>query len=171
MNTFAKKLREKAAQKPETAHLHHEAILTDPDVLLWIDLKEVTIDELNNNKLQHIAVANKPGSYEGICLWFTCTFPCTVKEPVILSTGSEDPKTHWKQTIIVLPESIRVEESEPISYEISVKRSQEDKRKYNIELIMLDPEQIEHPEYCTCHMTKCILKRAVIEQYEQNTGS
>lgn len=171
MATFATRLRKNASDKPETEYIEPDSILAEPDVLMWIDLKDVSKDELNAISLQHVAVANKAGKYQGICLWFTCTFPCTVKEPVILSTGPEDPKTHWKQTLIVLPQSIPVEELEPIPYKITVKRTDENNRRYNIELAMLNPEDIEHPEYCMCHMTKCILKRAVIQQYEQNVNT
>lgn len=35
---------------------------------------------------------------------------------------------------------------------------------------MLDPEEVEHPEFCSCHMTKCILVNAMIEKYERGEG-
>nr|XP_023022687.1 probable protein arginine N-methyltransferase 6.1 [Leptinotarsa decemlineata] len=105
---------------------------------------------------------------DGICLWFTCNFPSKFSEPVILSTEPESPPSHWKQTTIVLPTNIQVEESTPMAYDLLLRRSSVDKRKYTIEVTMLDPSEVEHPEYCLCHLTKCILVRAMLEKYEKD---
>ncbi|XP_064211841.1 protein arginine N-methyltransferase 6 isoform X1 [Tribolium castaneum] len=169
MKSFSEKLRTEASHKPSTVSVAKEHILADPEVLLWIDLREVTQKEVDGFKVQHIAVATKAGKYQGICLWFTCTFPSFVTEPVTLSTAPEDPETHWKQTTIVLPTEIQVEQKAPIAYELSLARAQENPRRYNIEVTMLDPAEVEHPEYCACHMTKCILVWAMLEKYEKES--
>lgn len=169
MQYLGKKLREETVSKPRTAVVFADHLLADPEVVTWLDLREVTLDEVQSIKLSHLAVANKNGKYQGICLWFTCTFPSFLNEPVILSTAPEDPETHWKQITIVLPTEVEVEEGAPIAYELSLTRSNEDMRRYNIDLVMLDSEEIEHPEYCGCYMTKCILAKAVLENYEKNS--
>ncbi|XP_044264313.1 protein arginine N-methyltransferase 6 [Tribolium madens] len=169
MKSFSEKLRSEASHKPSTVSVAPEDILADSEVVLWIDLREVTLEEISGCKVQHVAVATKPGKYQGICLWFTCTFPSFATEPVTLSTSPEDPETHWKQTTIVLPTEIEVEEKSPIAYELSLARTTENPRRYNIELGMLDPAEVDHPEYCTCHMTKCILVRAMLEKYEMES--
>ncbi|KAK9688568.1 hypothetical protein QE152_g35226 [Popillia japonica] len=168
MKSFASKLRIQASQKPDTTVVKPDQILAEPEVVLWIDLREVTVEDLHCIKVQHIAVANKQGKYQGICIWFTCTFPSSSTEPVILSTDPDEEETHWKQTTVVLPNEADVQESEPIAYELVLTRSENNDRHYNIEVIMLDPEEVEHPEYCSCHMTKCILVRAMLEKYENN---
>lgn len=166
MKSFSEKLRSEAPHKPSTTLVSPDDILSDSEVVLWIDLREVTLEEISSFKAQHVAVSNKAGKYQGICLWFTCTFPSFSTEPVTLSTSPEDPETHWKQTTIVLPTEIEVEEKSPIAYELSLARTSENVRRYNIEVTMLDPEEVDHPEYCGCHMTKCILVRAMLEKYE-----
>lgn len=35
---------------------------------------------------------------------------------------------------------------------------------------MLDPDEIEHPQFCSCFMTKCILVNAMLEKYERGEG-
>ncbi|KAF2900191.1 hypothetical protein ILUMI_05986 [Ignelater luminosus] len=171
MTRFSDKLKAQTCQSPKIMTVKSDDVLSDPEVLLWIDLREITVEELNLSKIRHLAVVDKPGNYQGICLWFACAFPATDTEPVYLSTDPDEGETHWKQTVIVLPADIPVEEGTPIPYEISIKRSEEDHRKYTIEVQMLDDEAIEHPEYCTCFKTRCILARAVLEKYEQNSFS
>ncbi|XP_022920816.2 protein arginine N-methyltransferase 6 [Onthophagus taurus] len=166
MKSFSTKLRAQASQKPDTSIVKPDQILGDPEVVLWIDLREVTIEDLDCIKAQHIAVANKEGRYQGICIWFTCMFPSSSTEPVILSTDPDEIPTHWKQTTVVLPSEALVEKSEPMAYELLLVRSTSNERHYTIEVVMLDPEEVEHPEYCSCHMTKCILVRAMLEKYE-----
>lgn len=166
MKSFASKLRENASKKPITIVVHPDHIIADPEVVAWLDLKEITTKDLDNLNMRHVAVANRPGKYQGICLWFSCTFPSTNFEPVILSTEPGSEETHWKQTVIVLPEEILIEEEKrPIAYELDLKKSQGDCRKYQIQFTMLDEETVEHPEYCTCYMTKCILARAVLDKF------
>lgn len=96
-------------------------------------MREVSQNDLNAINFRHVAVSNKVASYEGICLWFTCTFPFPKGpdnlEPVTLSTEPEEPETHWKQTLIVLPNSTKVEVGTPICYDLSMKRSEESSRR------------------------------------------
>ncbi|XP_057661041.1 uncharacterized protein LOC130896761 [Diorhabda carinulata] len=166
MSSLGSKLRQQAHQKPLCESLDPEYILSESDTVLWIHLQDVTLEEVKYIESNHIAVARKKGKYEGICLWFSCTFPSKTTEPVELSTEPGEPITHWKQTIIVLPLSLDVEEGSPVAYSLVLKRSSENNRIYNIEVTMLDPSEVEHPEYCLCHMTKCILVRKMFEKYE-----
>lgn len=168
MKSFAQKLRHQASQKPVTAIIKSDHILAIPEAFCWFDLKEVKVSDLDMITVKHIFVSTKAARYQGISIWFTCTFPSSVTEPVILSTDPDDEPTHWKQTTIVLPEEVAVEEGEPIAVEVNLKRTTESERRYNIEVTMLDPNEIDHPEYCSCYMTKCILAKAVLKKYENN---
>ncbi|KAJ8942594.1 hypothetical protein NQ318_006224 [Aromia moschata] len=167
MRHFGLKLRENASTRPITETVSPEAMLCDPEVVVWLDLREVTVDDVKTMEMRHVAVANKTGKYQGICLWFSCTFPSRLTEPVTLSTDPEEPPTHWKQTIVVLPSDIQVEKGTPIAYDLQLARSEENNRRYAIEVTMLHPDEVEHPEYCTCYLTKCILVRAMLDKYEK----
>ncbi|KAF5307604.1 hypothetical protein FQR65_LT06760 [Abscondita terminalis] len=143
MVKFCNKLKLKSLHSPIIMEVEPEHLLSDPEILLWLDMREVTLDDIKCSKIQHLAVVDKPGGrYQGICLWFTCSFPAALVEPVVLSTHPEDPKTHWKQTVVSLPTDISVEKGYPIAYEITIKRSETDKRKYGLEVEMLDPDDI-----------------------------
>ncbi|KAF5301372.1 hypothetical protein FQA39_LY10770 [Lamprigera yunnana] len=149
MVSFCKELRSKCLNSPLIVSVKPEHLLSEPEIILWLDLREVTIGDINCNKIQHLAVVDKPGRYQ---------------EPVVLSTHPEEPITHWKQTIVVLPINLLVEIGEPLAYEIIFERSILDNRKYCLKVEMLDVDEVPHPEYCNCFKTKCILAKAILEK-------
>lgn len=167
MKSFGKKLRAEAAHKPIMETISPQHLLAEPEVVCFLDLREITHEDTNSFKLHHLAVVNKHARYQGICLWFACTFPSYTTEPVTLSTEPGEPDTHWKQTVVVLPGEVEVDVGSPVAYEISLNRSSDSERRYEIEVSVQDPDEIEHPEYCSCYMTKCILVRAMLENYER----
>ncbi|XP_044745394.1 protein arginine N-methyltransferase 6 [Coccinella septempunctata] len=167
MNTFGEKIRNEASKKPVISTVEADCLLSDPEIVTWIDLKQVTQEELKSIEAEHLVVCNKSGKYQGICLWFSCTFPSQDTEPITLSTSPEDSETHWKQTTIVLPTEIEVETGAPVAFKLSMKASEDSYRKYNLEVTMQDPNEIQHPEYCPCYMTKCIVVRAMLDKYEK----
>lgn len=169
MQCFARHFRETIATIPDIHMIEPNNILSEPKTIFWIDLNDVTPEELDTVFTQEIFSARRKGLYQGVALWFSCQFPNKVnkKERVVLSTGPKNEPTHWKQTVIVLPTETIVEEGEPIAFELIIKRSNQDRRRYTIEFTMMDPEKVTHPEPCDCHMTKCIIIKKMLEQYEQ----
>lgn len=168
MKTFGKELRNEASKKPLISSVEEDCLLSDPEIVTWIDLKQTTQEELKTIESDHLVVCNKSGNYQGICLWFSCSFPSQDSEPVTLSTSPEDLETHWKQTVIVLPTNIEVEPGSPIAFTLSLKTPEDNFRKYNLEVTMKDPNEVQHPEYCPCYMTKCIVIKAMLEKYEKD---
>lgn len=61
-----------------------------------------------------------------------------------------------------------MEKETPMAYDLFLRRSTENNRRYTIEVILLDPAEVDHPEYCLCHLTKCILTRAMLSKYEND---
>ncbi|XP_026823648.1 probable protein arginine N-methyltransferase 1.2 isoform X2 [Ooceraea biroi] len=80
-----------------------------------------------------------------------------------LSTGPCNEATHWKQTAIVLPTDIEVLQHQPVAFKLTFEKDALNSRCYNIKLILLDAEEIEHDIPCNCHMTKCIVTKTYIE--------
>ncbi|CAH2089459.1 unnamed protein product [Euphydryas editha] len=147
--------------------------LLGPEVAMaWINLREDTIQDLDSYTIKHVVGASRKGEYHGVCVWFECNFPkLNSNNRVILKTGPESPATHWKQTIILLPEEQLVDEQEPIAFQLDMNRDQVYPRRYNWQLLLLDPEQVEHPVPCTCHMTNCILFETVMLQHREHAIS
>lgn len=75
--------------------------------------------------------ASKNGQYQGICVWFDCNFPrLSSRDHIVLSTGPKAKPTHWKQTVILLPDEQTVEEQEPIAFQLDMKRDINSSRRY-----------------------------------------
>lgn len=66
MTRLGTMLREQAFKKPLTELLPPENILSEPEVVDWLDLREVILGDLKDIQVRHVAVANKAGSYQGV---------------------------------------------------------------------------------------------------------
>lgn len=151
-------------KEPAVTLVKPEHLLTEPNTLAVFSLDTVTVDQLKRVTDKIISPAEKNGEYQGICLWFVVNFPSENGEFYSLSTAPGEPDTHWQQTAAILPMHLPVEEKQPIAFEITLQSRDDDPRKYNMEVTMLDPETEEHPAPCECYMTKCIVIRTYIEE-------
>ncbi|OWR53005.1 Arginine methyltransferase 8 [Danaus plexippus plexippus] len=169
LTTFAKQLRANKSSKPEVMVINKEDLIGNEVPMAWINLKEDTVEDLDCFSITHVAAVTKSAQYQGICLWFECYFPqVSSDEQIVLKTGPNSASTHWKQTVILLPDELEVEEQEPIAFQLDMKRDLSNSRRYNLEFTMLDPEEAEHPVPCSCHMTKCILIKTVMLQQDKH---
>ncbi|KAH9643635.1 hypothetical protein HF086_006111 [Spodoptera exigua] len=150
MKSFSRELRTSKGSKPEILTIKPEDLLGTEEALC----------------------ASKNGFYQGLCLWFECNFPelpnSTGDSRTVLDTSPKSPPTHWKQTVIVLPDQLEVEEGEPIAFQLEMTRADATSRRYNLLMTMLDPETIEHPLPCSCHMTTCILAKTFMMQQAEH---
>lgn len=143
--------------------LKEDDLLAQGKLLAWLDLKCITVEELELlGGEDYVSVCEKDGRFQGMCIWFTVEFP----DGTELSTAPHDEKTHWKQTVIVLPEDREVKEDEPVAYKFNLRRNPSVRRRYLMELNMLDAEEVEHDIPCDCHMTKCIVTKKYIDEHE-----
>lgn len=80
---------------------------------------------INYIMLFYFSGAKRQCVYQGIGLWFSCTFPdlCKEKPRIVLETSPFTNPTHWKQTIIVLPEERNLAAGEPIAFQLDLKRN------------------------------------------------
>ena len=156
------------SMKPEVTLLNQSDLLVEDKLLAWLDLKCISVEELNLlGGEDYVSVCKKDGKYQGMCIWFAVEFP----DGSELSTAPNDEATHWKQTIIVLPAEIEVVKNEPIAFKLELKRDASNPRRYNIELNLLDAEETEHDVPCNCHMTKCIVIRTYMEDQTNESAS
>lgn len=117
-------------------------------------------------------VSQNRGKFQGVCIWFECTFPSSetsMIDPICLSTSPKEPPTHWKQTVIAFPEDATEEIDEdgiPIAVQLKITRSADSTRRYNLQLEILDAEKEEHAMPCDCILTKCILTKQHLRSLE-----
>lgn len=164
MQSLAKAIREQKSKKPEILCLKAENLLHDGTVMAWFDLKDITLADLEELSFKEVIVIERAGRYQGVCIWFDCEFPISedAGESVVLSTSPLNPDTHWMQTVVVLPDEAHddVEPKDPVAFSLLIKRNADNRRRYNMEMTMIDREEIEHSLPCDCIMTKCILTKA-----------
>lgn len=160
MQAFGAALRAQKSLKPEIMVLPADDLLHEGTVMAWFDLNEVTLDDLNEFVFNEVTIVQRPGRYQGICLWFKVSFPTSDDgETVTLSTSPTADPTHWKQTVILLPDQYQesVEPTEPVAFNLIMRRNEENQRQYKLEVTILDANEVEHPLPCDCNLTKCIL--------------
>lgn len=163
LTSFGSMLRNQKANKPEIALISPKDLLHQGSAMQWINLRDVTSQELNIIVFKEVLAVKKAGKHQGFCIWFDCRFPAeSYEDSIVLSTSPDSAPTHWKQCVVVLPTTAceNLEENAPISFKISIRRNNESHRKYDLEVEILDPNVVEHPVPCDCHLTKCILIKA-----------
>jgi hypothetical protein len=168
MQSVGQAWRQHKSQQPQITTVSGTDLLTDPVRVCVLDLYSHSSKELESVSGKFMLPANHDGKYQGLCVWFSCVFPCLDNSfhGTVLSTAPTEPPTHWKQTVIMLPHEFDVEEGTPLAWELQLNRSAVNCRQYNIEFTELDPEEVKHPVPCMCYMTKCIVMRAFLEQNE-----
>ena len=72
---------------------------------------------------------------------------------IVLSTSPNSENTHWKQTLIFLPERLNIKKDDVLGFGIKMKPSQDNYRLYDIELTLLPKDHIQ-----------CQLLRAMMQQ-------
>lgn len=169
MSLFAYALRKSYSGRPKIMSVPAEDLLTEGHSLVAYSLKYVTTEELDDIPCKFFAVSKVDAQYEGICMWFTVTFPALSpgSQEVVLSTASDCPATHWEQTVIVLQDELIVEKDTLMIGSLKLKRSQVNPRFYDIEFEYLDPESEEHPVPCNCCHMKCKIIKAMSLQYDE----
>jgi hypothetical protein len=160
--------RKQKSQEPQIAEISGHDLLTAPAEICTLDLASVSSKEVDLVSRQFVLPARRNGKYQGLCVWFSCAFPCPAggADVTVLSTAPTEPPTHWKQALVMLPDECAVEEGAPLAWELRLQRSALDCRHYSIEFTELDPEAVRHPLPCRCYMTKCIVIRAFLEQQQ-----
>lgn len=168
MKSFAQSLRYLYLNKPKIMSIQLENVLAQNVCpIIELDLRQCQPQQLDEITVQrYMTVVEKSGTYQGVCIWFDVQFPIVEN---MLSTSPRAPRTHWKQTIIVLPTQVEVEEGDALMFNMQFKRSSSNSRHYSINLEMLDAEHEPHPNPCSCNQTKCKIVKTFLSA-TQNTS-
>ncbi|EDS34735.1 arginine n-methyltransferase [Culex quinquefasciatus] len=162
LRCFGRELRKQKSDKPEILNVEGDQLLHEGHIMAWLDLKEVSTDDLNEFDMKEVLIIQEAAS-PGRCIWFDCSFPSGTA-----TDRRRSPATHWKQSVILLPEDAceTVDKLDPIAFSLSLARNTEHRRRYNLQLTLLDAEKEEHSLPCECVMTKCILMKAHLQSME-----
>ena len=169
MNSYALELRKTYNGKPKIMRIPVGDLIAKETSVAEFHLKYVEREELDHISRKLVAVSKADTLYHGLCIWFTVTFPSLTSSgrETVLSTAPDCSRTHWKQTVLVLEEGIATEEGTLIVGNLSLKRSPENPRLYDIVFQVLDPDEEEHPIPCDCSNTRCKIVKALSDQYDE----
>ncbi|CAL8074006.1 unnamed protein product [Orchesella dallaii] len=161
----------KNRQSPVVETITSDGLMADPQLLFDLNLQTISSSSLEVFKDRRFFTMDQTGDMHAVCLWFTCTFPVVPgKEPVELSTAPWSDKTHWKQTLILLPDKLEFEEGDITGWEISLEKASliKGSRSYRIHYQCLGDDD-EHPVPCECGAVKCeIIKHYMTQSNQTN---
>ncbi|KAK3879447.1 hypothetical protein Pcinc_015980 [Petrolisthes cinctipes] len=95
--------------KPEVHDVTESDLLAEPTCVKKFNLRWVTEEEIQLFSTTTFVGITRPGAYQGLCLWFECSFDGRqyneegeeLGTVITLSTSPSSPPTHWKQTVVV----------------------------------------------------------------------
>ena len=192
-------LHQQLTKKPLIIQLGADNIASTPQEVHRFNLQTVRVDQVCRVSRCVTFHMPKDTYVHGFALWFHAYFTphimskdpvqsvndsgmCGVSqdhhsgqsypEPIILNTSPTSPETHWKQTVIVLPEAVHTEMTDHIRCSVSLTQDSGNKRRYNIDIELTDHDEDisesseeEHPLPCECGRTRCRLVKQVMERY------
>ena len=138
--------REREAQTagPHRKTVRPDQIVAQPELLADLDLYSISSASLAEIKRDGMRF-DCSRAFCSMCFWWTTSFPVPIsvegdksslsKDAVVLSTGPDQPPTHWEQGVIHLPGLIGPAEGGAFRtppLKISLKKSTDNHRNYDI---------------------------------------
>jgi hypothetical protein len=124
-------LNECVIQTIESSQLVHDAQLIQS-----IDLRTIRIDDLRIMRSFCEFDIDNTCIISGFCFWFDCYFSSNNNSSILrstrLTTSPYSPSTHWKQTLVFLPEDIYPLKGETVPVNIKLKQSLQNRRQYQL---------------------------------------
>jgi len=156
-------------------------IVHDAQLIQSIDLRSIQISDLHSMYSFCQFEIDNTCIISGFCFWFDCYFSSinNNSSTIRLTTSPYSTSTHWKQTLVFLPEDIYPLKDDIVPVNIHLKQSLENQRQYNLTISIKensleditsdsdDNEPDEHPIPCECDRQKCKLIKLIMEKYDE----
>lgn len=164
----------------DPSQLVHEAQL-----IKSIDLSTIQISDLHSMSSFCQFDIDNTCIISGFCFWFDCYFSSNENSSGNrLTTSPYASPTHWKQTLVFLPEDIYPLKDDTVPVNIKLKQSDENQRQYNLTISIQDNQSMdtssesesenedeeesdEHPIPCSCDRNKCKIIKLIMEKYDE----
>lgn len=142
------RLQAKNLQQPLIKMQEQSQCLSCCEMVAHFHLKYVANEDLEKINRSLTFEVNKNGICHGFACWFDCKFEYEGDEEnantsVLLSTGPDAPATHWKQTVIMLPDGLMVSKKETLKCSFELLQDKNIPRRYIISLQMDDDDDDE----------------------------
>ena len=111
MSNLAAVSAQEVLSQPLITDVLPEQLLAEPAVVTTIDCETADAAELEEALGGGLSFpCTRSGVCHGYVLWFECDFPrsdAAAAPPVKLSTAPGQPRTHWQQTVVFLPDMLQ----------------------------------------------------------------
>ncbi|CAF0851993.1 unnamed protein product [Rotaria sordida] len=111
-------------------------LVHDAQLIQSIDLRTVRINEIRSMRSFCEFYIDNTCIISGFCFWFDCYFSSNNNSSILrstrLTTSPYSSKTHWKQTLVFLPEDIYPLKDDIVPVNIKLKQSSTNRRHYNL---------------------------------------
>jgi hypothetical protein len=111
-------------------------LVHDAQLIQSIDLRTIRIDDLHTMRSFCEFDIDNTCIISGFCFWFDCYFSSNNNSSILrstrLTTSPYSSKTHWKQTLVFLPEDIYPLKGETVPVNIKLKQSVQNRRQYQL---------------------------------------
>jgi hypothetical protein len=122
-------------------------IVHDAQLIQSIDLRTIRIDDLRSMHSFCEFNIDNTCIISGFSFWFDCYFSAsqssTVTSPIRLTTSPDAAPTHWKQTLVFLPEDIYPLKGDCVPVNITLKQSSANRRHYNLTIAIENTDDEE----------------------------
>jgi hypothetical protein len=115
-------------------------LVHDAQLIQSIDLRTIRIDDLRTMRSFCEFDIDNTCIISGFCFWFDCYFSSNNNSSILrstrLTTSPYSTKTHWKQTLVFLPEDIYPLKGETVPVNIKLKQSTQNRRQYQLSIFI-----------------------------------
>jgi hypothetical protein len=115
-------------------------LVHDAQLIQSIDLRTIRLDDLHTMRSFCEFDIDNTCIISGFCFWFDCYFSSNNNSSILrstrLTTSPYSSKTHWKQTLVFLPEDIYPLKGETVPVNIKLKQSLQNRRQYHLTILI-----------------------------------
>lgn len=157
LSPLTNKLKEKHLQQPQIQIIKADQLLSTPEIIAQVDVRYVDTDEIQRISKLFKFQSNKNSLLNSFAVWFECLFENQEESndaiTTVLDTGPHSSPTHWKQTVIHLPEALLISKEEEVSGIFELHQDVKNPRMYNI-TVALDESPENSDDECDLEDTE-----------------
>ncbi|UJR25455.1 hypothetical protein I4U23_006802 [Adineta vaga] len=115
-------------------------LVHDAQLIQSIDLRTIRLNDLHTLRSFCEFEIDNTCIISGFCFWFDCYFSSNNNSSILrsirLTTSPYSSKTHWKQTLVFLPEDIYPLKGHIVPVHIKLKQSSQTRQKYQLSIVL-----------------------------------
>ena len=123
-----------------TETIEPSQLVQEAQLIQSIDLRTVKKDDLRLMRSLCKFQMENTCIISGFCFWFDCYFSTNNNSSILrsprLTTSPHASKTHWKQSLVFLPQDIYPLKGDIVPVNIKIKQSAENHRRYQLTIVL-----------------------------------